>query len=88
MTQPYPLADVRVLDFTRVLAGPFAARMLSDLGADVVKVEPPEGDVTRLGLAEGAGGTDDQCAVALDLPLDQFRQLPEGGIHARTSFLP
>lgn len=44
---PYPLAGLKVLDFSRVLAGPFAGRMLCDLGADVVKVEPPDGDVTR-----------------------------------------
>lgn len=44
----YPLHGLKVLDFSRVLAGPFAGRMLCDLGADVVKVEPPDGDVTRL----------------------------------------
>jgi crotonobetainyl-CoA:carnitine CoA-transferase CaiB-like acyl-CoA transferase len=44
----HPLGHLKVLDFSRVLAGPFAGRMLSDLGADVVKIEPPDGDVTRL----------------------------------------
>ena len=48
MEQQYPLNGLKVLDFSRVLAGPIAGRMLSDLGADVVKVEPPDGDVTRL----------------------------------------
>ena len=42
-----PLADITIIDCTMALAGPFGAAILADLGANVIKVEPPDGDVAR-----------------------------------------
>lgn len=46
-SQPKPLAGIKVVDCTRVLSGPICSRMLSDMGADVVKIEAPESDILR-----------------------------------------
>ena len=45
---PGPLAGIRVLEFTEIIAGPFAGMLLSDMGADIIKIEPPEGEPWRL----------------------------------------
>ncbi|MEU3270878.1 CoA transferase [Saccharomonospora sp. NPDC006951] len=75
MSQPAaPLAGVKVVDFTIMIAGPYGGRLLADAGADVVKVEPPEGDPmrSRAPLRDGASSyfgslNAGKKSVALDL---------------------
>ena len=50
-----PLSGIRVVDFSRVLAGPFCARTLLDLGAEVIKIEPPRPDVSRFAFPSTPG---------------------------------
>ena len=54
-----PLAGIKVLEFSEIIAAPFGGMLLSDMGADVIKVEPPAGDPWRafqpLGMREGRG---------------------------------
>src|SRR6476469_6543931 len=80
-TLPLPLQGIRVADFSRVLAGPYCTMMMGDLGADVVKVESPEGDDTRRWgppYVEGESAyylscNRNKCSVVLDLRSDDGR---------------
>jgi crotonobetainyl-CoA:carnitine CoA-transferase CaiB-like acyl-CoA transferase len=74
---PLPLEGVRVLDISQVMAGPFACMLLGDLGADVIKIEPPgTGDQTRGSMGFKMKGADslgflnmnrNKRSIALDL---------------------
>jgi formyl-CoA transferase len=79
-----PLAGIRVLDLTAFLAGPFATHQLGDLGAEIVKIEPPNGDPARAGIGVPGGPATspfmvalhrDRRSVALDLKNEVGRSL-------------
>jgi len=55
---PLPLSSMRVLDVCQVMAGPFCCMLLGDLGADVIKVEPPDGDQARRAMGFKLKGDD------------------------------
>lgn len=78
---PQPLAGLRVVEFTHMVMGPTCGMVLADLGAEVVKVEPIEGDRTRHLLGAGAGFfpmfNRNKKSIALDL------RSPEGAQVAR-----
>ncbi|MFN8524030.1 MAG: CaiB/BaiF CoA-transferase family protein [Chloroflexota bacterium] len=80
---PGPLDGLRALDFTVALAGPFCGLLLADLGADVIKIEPPDLDAHRSGGIEKYGGESPHFLVvnrnkrgmSLDLKVDSAREV-------------
>ncbi len=84
-SRPLPLTGVRVLDVSQVMAGPYACMLLADLGADVIKIEPPQGgDQTRGAMGFKLKGTDsmgflnmnrNKRSIALDLKSDSGREV-------------
>jgi crotonobetainyl-CoA:carnitine CoA-transferase CaiB-like acyl-CoA transferase len=91
MARVLPAAGIRVLDLSRVLAGPFCTMLLADLGADVVKVERPgEGDETRTWGPPYAGGeaayflsvNRSKRSVAIDLARPEGRELARRLAHS------
>jgi len=81
---PGPLAGVKVLEFSEIIAAPFCGMLLSDMGADVIKVEPPNGEPWRgfqpLGLRESRGYISlnrGKRGITLDLTAPEGREVAQ-----------
>lgn len=78
---PRPFAGVRVVEFTHMVMGPTCGMILADLGAEVIKVEPIEGDKTRNLLGSGAGFfpmfNRNKKSIAVDMKSAQGREVVE-----------
>lgn len=77
-----PLSGIRVVDFSRVLAGPHCAKTLHDLGAEVIKLEPPRPDIARLAFPRSEGishyyiqQNSGKRNISLDLNFSQAREV-------------
>jgi crotonobetainyl-CoA:carnitine CoA-transferase CaiB-like acyl-CoA transferase len=77
-TPPLPLAGIRVAEFSHMVMGPMCGMVLADLGAEVIKVEPPGGDNTRRLLGSGAGFfplfNRNKKSLVLDLQTEEGRE--------------
>ena len=75
--RPLPLAGVRVLEFTHMVMGPTCGMILADLGAEVIKVEPPGGDKTRklpgLGIGFFRSFNRNKKSVVIDIGTEEGR---------------
>ena len=71
---PKALAGIRVLDLTRIFAGPYCSMLFADMGAEVIKIEPPEGEIIRDNpplVKEGEGGPHDRSRSGYFLTLNR-----------------
>jgi crotonobetainyl-CoA:carnitine CoA-transferase CaiB-like acyl-CoA transferase len=90
-----PLAGIRVVDLTAVVMGPYCTQIMADMGADVVKVEPPDGDNARyisVGPASGMSGVfvnvnRGKRSVVLDLVTDEGKAALRGLIAEADVFI-
>ena len=78
-SKPLPLAGIRVLEFTHAIMGPACGLVLGDLGAEVIHVEPPQGDPTRDLKGFGTGFfpffSRNKKSLALDIKSDEGREI-------------